>query len=414
MEQKKSDTSLRIGLSKEKMFRHIGLGCLHIGELEREYINEVLDSNRLSAGRFTHAFEREFARLHNCKHAIFCSSGTAALHLGLAALKEYYQWLDGDEVIVPSITFISTSNIVLYNNMRPVFADVDPIYYNIDPNWIDRIVTSRTRAIIPVHLFGLPCDMDPILERANKYGLKIMEDSAETMFARYKGKFSGSFGDIGCFSTYMAHILVTGVGGFVTTNNDQLAVIVRSLMAHGRDAIYLTIDDDDDLGDDNRLRDIIERRFSFDRLGYNFRLTEMEAALGLAQLQAMNEIIRKRKYNAAYLTEKLRRFSEHLQLPVVPPHSDHVFMMYPIIIKKLLDREDFLLFLEQRGIETRYMFPLLNQKIYRKIFGDIEEQYPVACHINRHGFYIGCHQGLTKDDLDYVVEHFENYIEAHI
>lgn len=405
-----SNTTLHTGPSKEERFRHIGLGYLSIGELERRYINEVLDNNRLSSGRFTAAFEREFARLHNCKHAIFCSSGTAALHLGLAALKEYYHWSDGDEVIVPSLTWISTSNIVFYNGMRPVFADVDPIYYNLDANWIDRVASPRTRAIIPVHLFGLPCDMDPIMEKAAKFGLKVMEDSAETMFARYKGRPVGSFGEIGCFSTYMAHILVTGVGGFAVTSNDKLAVIMRSLMAHGRDSIYLTIDDDDDLASKDHLKNIVERRFSFDRLGYNFRLTEMEAALGLAQLRSKDEMIQKRKYNAAYLNERLNRFSECLQLPTVPPTSDHVFMMYPIVIKKQLDREDLMFYLEERGIETRYMLPLLNQKIYRKLFGDIEDQYPVARHIDRNGFYIGCHQGLTNEDLDYVVEQFENYI----
>lgn len=408
-----SNTSVRVDPAKGRQLRHISLGYLRIGEVERRYINEVLDSNRLSAGRFTHAFEREFARHHNCKHAIFCSSGTAALHIGLAALKEHYRWADGDEVIVPSLTWISTSNIVFYNGMQPVFADVDPTYYNLDPNWIERVVSPRTRAIIPVHLFGLPCDMDPILEKAAKHNLKVMEDSAETMFACYKGRSVGSFGEIGCFSTYMAHILVTGVGGFVVTNSDELAMTVRSLMAHGRDSIYLTIDDDDDLAGKAQLRDVMERRFSFDRLGYNFRLTEMEAALGLAQLQAKGEIIRRRKDNAAYLTEKLSPFSEYLQLATVPPHSDHVFMMYPIVIKEQLEREDFLFYLEERGIETRYMLPLLNQKIYRKIFGDLEDQYPVARHINRNGFYIGCHQGLTKEDLDYVVEQFADYIRGH-
>ena len=408
------NTFLSVGASEERGFRHIGLGYLRMGELERRYINEVLDSNRLSAGRFTNAFEREFARAHSCKYAIFCSSGTAALHLGLAALKEYYQWSDGDEVIVPSLTWISTSNIVFYNGMRPVFADVDPVYYNLDPNWIERVVSPRTRAIIPVHLFGLPCDMDPIIEIASKHHLKVMEDSAETMFARYKGRSVGSFGEIGCFSTYMAHILVTGVGGFVVTNNDQLDVMVRSLMAHGRDSIYLTIDDDDDLGGKDHLRNIVERRFSFDRLGYNFRLTEMEAALGLAQMEAKNEIIQKRRANAAYLTERLSCFAEYLQLATIPSHSDHVFMMYPIVIKKELDREKLLFYLEERGIETRYMLPLLNQKIYRKIFGDIEDQYPVARYIDRNGFYIGCHQGLTKEDLDYVVEQFADYIRDHV
>lgn len=387
----------------------IGLGFLDIGDLERRYVNDVLDSRRLSAGKYVRGFEKEFAALHDTKYAVMCNSGTSALHIALAVLKEQGGWRDGDEVIVPAITFIATSNIVIHNGMQPVFVDVDPLYYNIDPSKVEEKITHRTRAILPVHLFGLPCDMDPILQIAERHDLAVIEDSCETMFAKYKGRSVGSFGDLACFSTYVAHLLVTGVGGLITTGREDYAIMCRSVLAHGRDSIYLSIDDDDDLNE-NRLKNIIERRFSFVRLGHSFRATELEAALGLAQLTKKDDMIRKRRWNAAYLTSKLSKFSDVLQLPSVPPYSEHSFMMYPILVKNGLGREELVGHLEKNAIETRYMLPLLNQPIYKKIFGDIEDHYPVAKNINRNGFYIGCHHGLTKDDLDYVVYHVETFL----
>jgi dTDP-4-amino-4,6-dideoxygalactose transaminase len=147
--------------------------------------------------------------------------------------------------------------------MKPVFVDVDPLHYNIEPSLIEKKITKKTRAIIPVHLFGLPCEMSQILTIAKRRRLKIIEDSCETMFASYKSRPVGSFGEMGCFSTYVAHLLVTGVGGLITTNSDRFAIMCRSILAHGRDSIYLNIDDDDSISDEGRFSAIINRRFSF-------------------------------------------------------------------------------------------------------------------------------------------------------
>jgi CDP-6-deoxy-D-xylo-4-hexulose-3-dehydrase len=389
--------------------RHIALGFFRVSAREREYVNDVLDSNRLSYGKYSATFERQFADAHGCAHAVFCNSGTSALHIALSAMKERYGWRDGDEVIVPAVTFIATSNIVLYCGLKPVFVDVDAQSYNIAHERIEDAITARTRAVIPVHLCGLPCDMGPILDVAGRRDLRILEDSCETMFATYKGQSVGSFGDMAAFSTYMAHLLVTGVGGLVTTNDDDLALRVRSLMAHGRDAIYLSIDDDDLLGDDNRLRRIIERRFSFVRLGYSYRLTELEAAIGLAQLEQKDGWMLARRQNAGKLTELLRPLEEHLQLPTIPPDMEHSYMMYPLVCRREGVRGPLLLHLERAHIETRYLLPLLNQPVYGELFGDIEQRYPVAYHLNRNGFYIGCHHGLTDDDLHYVAERFAEF-----
>ena len=210
--------------------RSIGVGGLKIGSLEKEYVNQVLESNQLSYGLFSEQFEEKFAEMHGCQYAVFCNSGTSALHIAVATLKEKYGWRDGDEILVPSVTFIATSNVVLHNGMKPVFVDVDPQLYNLDPEKLHRHLTSRTRAIIPVHLFGLPASMGPIMDFARAHNLHLIEDSCETMFAHYQNRSVGSFGEISCFSTYIAHLLVTGVGGLATTNDPEVAKTLRSMM----------------------------------------------------------------------------------------------------------------------------------------------------------------------------------------
>lgn len=387
---------------KKSPKKQIGVGGLVLGPGEQKYLRQVLKSHRLSYGPMSKRFEARWASAHDCQFAVFCNSGTSALHIGLAALKEKYKWKDGDEVLVPSVTFVATSNIVIHNNMKPVFVDVDPKTYNIDPLKIEEKITKKTRAIIPVHLLGLPADMGPIMKIARKHKLRVMEDSAETTFAKYRGQAVGSFGDIGCYSTYVAHYIVTGVGGFATTNDTDLAVRLRSLMNHGRDSIYISIDDDKGARG-KRLHEIAAKRFSFVSLGHSFRATEMEAAIGLAQLDKAQAIIGKRKDNAHRLTEGLADLTDHIQLPTVPPDREHMFMMYPIVLRdaaktKLVNH------LEERNIETRDLLPLLNQPVYKKLFGNIEEKYPVAKWLNRSAFYIGSHQDLKKGEIDYIID----------
>lgn len=377
------------------------MGDFRIGRRGRRYLSEVIRSSRISHGPFSERFERAFARAHDCRFAVFCNSGTSALHIALAALKEERGWGDGDEVLVPAVTFVATSNIVLHNRMVPVFVDVDPLTYNMDPALIEAKITPRTRAIIPVHLLGLPADMDPIREIAAQNNLRIIEDSCETAFASYKGRKVGSLGDIGCFSTYVAHYIVTGVGGLATTNDPNLAVRLKSLMNHGRDSIYLHIDDDEGVSGE-RLHAMVAKRFSFVSPGHSFRATEFEAALGLAQMEAKERIIASRLRNARLITKGLKDLEDLLQLPTVPPGRDHMFMLYPLVLRQG-EKTDLVNFLEDRGIETRDLLPLINQPVYRKMFGDLESRYPVARWLNRSGFYIGCHQYLVRADIDHLV-----------
>ena len=376
----------------------ISLGCFNISEQGKKYVNECLDNNRLSRGKFTVKFEHSFAELHGCKYGVFCNSGTSALQIALAALKERHAYVDGDEVLVPATTFIATSNVVLQNNLKPVFVDVDPDTFNMDPWEITKHITSRTRAIIPVHLFGLPANMQLIMRFAHKYKLQVIEDSCETMFARdASGNPAGSYGDMACFSTYVAHLIVGGVGGLVTTNDSVYDEMCRSFMAHGRDSIYTSIDDDDKIS-----KDMIERRYKFDRIGFSYRCTEIEAAIALSELERWEENIAQRRANAERLTMLLKPFEDKLQLPSIPYGYEHSFMMYPFICKEGVGRDALLLHMEQKGIETRFMFPLLSQPIYKKLFPGLAEQYPVASRLEKQGAFIGIHQGLTLEDMHFV------------
>jgi perosamine synthetase len=386
----------------------IGLGTAEISALQREYVNDVLNKNRLSYGEYTRRLEREFARLHDRRYAIFCNSGTSALQVAVHALKEQYQWKPGDEILVPAVTFVASSNVVLQNGLKPVFVDVEPDHVGIDPAQLSKHVTRRTRAIMPVHLFGQPCDMDPIMAFAKAHDLRVIEDSCETMFVHYKGRPTGSWGDVACFSSYVAHLIVTGVGGFATTNDEELATLIKSLMNHGRDNIYLSIDDDD-TEDRDVLKEMVARRFSFIHVGYSYRATEMEAALGVGELARYQDILRRRQENARHLTSGLADLTRYLQLPTVRRDTEHAWMMYPIIVKEGVERETLLLHLEMAGIETRHLMPLINQPVYRKLFGDLEPQYPVAARINQRGFAIGCHQGLERNDLDRIIDAFHSY-----
>lgn len=401
--------------NKKVRKKFIPIGTLKIGTFAKKLILQTLNKNRLSYGPLSIQFENEFSKLHNVKFSIFTVSGTAALQMAIHTLKKIHGWNDEDEVIVPAITFIATSNVVLQNNLKPVFVDVLPDTYNIDPSKIEEKITEKTKAIIPVHMYGLPADMEEIQKIARKYNLKIIEDSCEAVLARYKGRYVGSMGDMGCFSTYVAHIITTGVGGIVTTNNPDYAIKVRSLMNHGRDSIYLNIDDDNNLDQrtDKEIFRMANRRFSFVDVGYSYRLTEIEAALGLEQLKYLKKNIKNRQKNALYLIEGLKIFSDLIQLPVIPKDRTHVFLGFPIVIKeKKIKRSKLIIYLEKNGIETRYMMPLLNQPIYKEIFGDIESQYPIANHINRNGFYIGCHSDLHKEDLDYIIHIFKEFFNS--
>jgi len=385
----------------------IGVGYASVTEVEKKYVMDALNSERLSQGKFVATFEKQFSREHEKKYGVMCNSGTSALHLALETLKELEGWDNETEVLVPAITFIATSNACIHAGLKVKFVDVDSETYNMNPSELEKHISEKTKCIIPVHTFGMPCDMKQIMEIANKYNLKVIEDCAEAHFAKVDGKPVGSFGDMAAFSTYVAHTITTGIGGVICTNDKKQAEILRSLVAHGRACTCeQCIASDGKSVCSKRMQTELDRRFCFERIGYSYRVGEIEGALGLAQLERKDEIMKKRHDNAEYLIRGLEEVEHFLQLPRHKENVEHTYMMFPILVRKTnnINTGALIHYLEKCNIETRPMLPLLNQPIYKRIFGDIEKEYPVAEYIDKNGFYIGCHHGLSKEELDYEIK----------
>ena len=249
----------------------------------------------------------------------------------------------------------------------------------------------------PAHLFGQPADMTSIMRIANRFGLRVIEDSCEAAGVHHRGRPVGSFGDFGCFSTYMAHLVTTGVGGLALSDDEELSTRFRSLMNHGRDPRYLRIDDDEGL-DDGALIDVVWSRYRFMSRGQSFRATEMEAALGIGQLERLGDSIAARRRVAAMLTEALN--NDALQLPYVADGNEHAFMMYPIVCREASMRDRIIVALERGGVETRLMLPILGQPCYSDL--NLGNDMPVARWIGSNGFYVGCHQDMTEADVQHI------------
>lgn len=393
----------------------IKVGSTVVLPYEKNLVLKALNSNQTSPGPLVKRFEEKFAQIHNLKHAAFVSSGTDALKIALVALKEKYGWKDGDVVLVPSTTFVATINVVLQVGLKPLLVDVGMHGYMMNPyNILRRYDTTGSgkmdpeiKCILVAHLFGQPAEMDRILEIAKKYNLRVVEDSCETMFVKYRGKMVGGFGDISCFSTYACHLLSTGVGGFACTNDDELNTLIRSYANHGRDPAYIP-----NYSKPKSLDEFIEKHFKYDRIGFSSRGTEMQAALGLGQLKLWKQNLRRRQYNAHYLTKHLEMWLNDLQLPYPMPDREHAYMMYPIVIKEgsKAKKKDLMLHLGKAGIEARDMLPILKQPCYLGLLDT--HTYCVSQHIDTHGFYIGCHPELTDKDLHTIVREFDKYFNA--
>ncbi len=342
-----------------------------IGEEEKQAVLEVLESGILAQGPRVQAFEEAFAEYCGVKYAIATSSGTTALHVALLA----HGIGPGDEVITTPFTFIASANAILYAGARPVFVDIDPATFNIAPDRIKAAITKRTKAIMPVHLFGLPADMGPIMEIAERYGLIVIEDACQAHGAEYLGKRVGSFGT-GCFSFYPTKNITTGEGGMITTNDERVAEKCRIIRQHG-----------------------MRKRYYHDELGFNFRMTDIHAAIGLSQLQKLERFNEARIANARYLSARL----QGVQPPVVPEGRRHVFHQYTIRASDG-QRDSLLEGLKKRGIgvEVYYPVPVHQQRIYRDLGYNLT--LPEAEKAAREVLSLPVHPGLSLRDLEAIVE----------
>ncbi|MCK9355866.1 MAG: DegT/DnrJ/EryC1/StrS family aminotransferase [Dehalococcoidia bacterium] len=307
--------------------------------LGQEELNNVIEAVRSgwvsSKGRFIPEFEGGFAAYCGVNHGVATSNGTVALHLALTALGIG----PGDEVIVPALTFIATANAVTYTGAKPVFVDSHPDYWCVDPTLIEPAITPRTKAIIPVHLYGHPCDMDPIMSVARRHRLYVVEDAAEAHGAEYRGKRVGSFGDISCFSFYGNKIITTGEGGMCVTSNDELAKTMRILRDHGMNP---------------------ERRYWHDVVGFNYRMTNLQAALGVAQLARLDALVARKREIAGWYAEALKPLADEGLLTLHPemPWAKCVFWLYSVLLDGRLRNSAGRLLqeLEAHAIEARPVF----------------------------------------------------------
>ena len=346
-----------------------------IGEEEIENVVEVLKSGMIAQGPKVMEFEEKFANWIGAKYGIATNSGTSALHVALLACGIG----EGDEVITTPFTFIASGNAIVYTGATPVFADIDLDTYTIDPDSIENLITDKTRAILPVQLYGQAADMDKIREIAEKHDLKIIEDAAQAHGAEYNGEKVGTFGDMACFSFYPTKNMTTSEGGMITTNDEELAKKAQMFRAHGA-----------------------SERYHHDEIGYNFRMTDIAAAIGLAQLNVIDEFNNKRISNANYLNEQLKDV-EGIVTPKSPDNYKHVYHQYTILVEKG-NRDDWVEFLTNKGIGTgiHYPIPLYNQPIYKKL--GIEGDCPLAEKAADNVISLPVHPSLTKEDLNLVVD----------
>jgi len=355
----------------------------YIGPEEMDAVMEVMKSGMIAQGPKVRQFEESIANYCRAKHAIAVNSGTAALHASLYAAGIG----PGDEVITVPFTFAATANSVIMQNAKPIFCDIEEKTFNIDPGQVEKHITKKTKAILPVDLYGQAYDVDAIREIAAKHSLKIIEDACQAIGAEYRGRRAGTFGDIGAFSFYATKNIATAEGGMIVTDNAEYAEQARRFRHHGQSE---------------------QTRYEYFDLGYNYRMTDIQAAIGIEQLKRLEDWVKKRIGNARFLTEKLSKI-EGIIPPAVKPQCRHVFHQYTIRIKGFkLSRDEVTSSLKQKGIGTGvyYPKPLHMHPFYAKM-GYKEGMFPVSEKASREVVSLPVHASLSQDDLSAIAAAFE-------
>ncbi|RPD51016.1 DegT/DnrJ/EryC1/StrS family aminotransferase [Paracnuella aquatica] len=370
--------------------RNIPIAIPSMGEEEWLAVKEPIEKGWLTQGPKVKELETLFAALHNVNHALAVSNCTTALHLGLLACGVEA----GDEVIVPAFTWVATANAVLYCNATPVFVDIDPVTFNIDVQQIGERITSKTKAIIPVHLFGLCADVDYIKEAFPQ--LKIVEDGACAAGAALRGKPAGSLGDVGCFSFHPRKSVTCGEGGMLTTNNSQVSEYLDKLRNHGAS-----------ISEEQRHHGpkpyILP---AFEMVGYNYRMTDLQGAVATVQLRKLQRFIDERNSWAQYYSEQLSDI-DWLRTPMVPEGYKHGWQSYVTFVdeaKAPMKRNDIMEVLQQKGIATRpgtHAVHMLD--VYANKYGFKPQDFPGAFAADQYSMAIPLHNKMIKEDFDYII-----------
>jgi dTDP-4-amino-4,6-dideoxygalactose transaminase len=367
----------------------------HKPYITSDEISEVVDSLRsgwITMGPKTVKFEEEFGAYIGAEHSIAVNSCTAALHLALKVIGLQPE----DEVIIPTMTFTATGEVVCYFSAKPVIVDVDRNTHNIDPSAIERAITAKTRAIVPVHFGGQPCDMEEILDIARRYRLNVIEDAAHALPAAYGGRMIGTIGDITCFSFYATKTLATGEGGMITTDNGEWAERLRMLRLHGisKDAW-------------KRYSDEGSWYYEVAEAGYKYNMTDIQAGLGLAQLRKVEWMRQKREEIALKYDEAFRQFCE-IDIPYIKPDRTSAWHLYVIILNLKtirIDRARFIEELKTRGVSTSVHFiPLHRHPFYSEAFGYDTRDFPSAEWLYERVVSLPIYPGLTDEETGYVCE----------
>lgn len=352
-----------------------------LGGNELKYVQQAIETNWISsAGRFIRDFEARFAEACGVEYGIACANGTVAMHLTMATLGLE----PGDEVIIPTFTMIATANAVTYCGAKPVLVDMEPAYWQMDINQVEAKITPRTKAIVPVHIYGHPTDMDPLMALAEKHGLLVIEDAAEAHGAEYKGRRTGGLGHAAGFSFYGNKIITTGEGGMVTTNDRDLAQLAWNLRDHAFSH---------------------ERHFWHKFVGFNYRMTNLQAAIGLAQVEQLDGFVAARRRNALEYNRRLQDIPG-VRTPSEAPWAKNVYWMYGILVDEQvygMNRDALRRVLADHGIETRTFFiPMHAQPVYWQQFKG--ERYPVAEDLCKRGFYLPSASSLGIDEIEYITD----------
>ncbi len=353
---------------------------------EMRYVMDAVKTGQISGmARYVKLFEAAFARKTGTRYAIAVNSGASALFLGLWAL----HIRKGDEVIVPTLTMAASANAVAQCGANPVFVDCEP-NGNIDVTQIEKKITKRTKAIMPVHIYGHPCDMNAIWTLARKYRLYIVEDAAEAQGALYKSRRVGTLGDMACFSLYANKLVTTGEGGMITTDNKTLAHEISKLRDH-----YFSGKG--------------KNRYYHKKMGWNMKLSSILAALGLAQVERLNELVNKRRANAKYYTQGLSPLKNHLIFPTEKKGIRSVYWTYGIVLKNRGPRDKLIDYLAKHGVESRAFFiPMHQQPLYRT-----KGPFPISERLSRSGLYIPSSSHLSKRDKDAVITAIKYFFQNH-